>query len=200
MIVGVSVKEHRCTIEMLREALKQLVRAGFSPNPDASVMMSPNATGLQKVSINKIAKKFATPPGGRPHESAVRRYWDELKKKVEGHANLASKESTLEDYLLAIDEVEMKKLGNTDFAFDPHFQHGEKDMMASYCGLFGKLGFPLGHIEVQRMAQNCFRQILQKRVESGQIPHFVDCPENVRCEKTGEFGHLPVCGETWFRT
>jgi hypothetical protein len=46
---------------MLREALKQLVRAGFSPNPDASVMMSPNATGLQEVFVNKITKKFATP-------------------------------------------------------------------------------------------------------------------------------------------
>jgi hypothetical protein len=98
-----------------------------------------------------------------------------------------------------LDEVEMKKFGNTDFVSRVSLQWEYWTLWRLTAAFFGKLGFPLGHLQVQSLAHEAARKILQERVKAGKMDSFIDLAENIRCKKTDELGSLPVCGETWFR-
>jgi hypothetical protein len=152
--------------------------------------------GLDAVSIRAAAMKYARHENGF-YSTAVNTYWNVLKKKAES-LHFQGTVLTEEVYLQCLDEIELKKLGNTDFYYESFFSTGELDLLVVNCAFVAKIGFPLGQVEVQSMAHGMARRVLNDKVKAGEIESFVDLPNTLR-DPSGNVGDLPLCGEHWYR-
>jgi hypothetical protein len=152
-----------------------------------------------ELSIKKVAKKYACSGQngkGEPtyFSTALNTYWNDLNKMVDS-AVFVDADRTKAVYLEKLALLELREMGNKEWAIESGFTHDELDAMCALAMVFGRKGFPLGHFELQCLAHNVKRRLLTAQVASGQREGFNDWPENTPGKERGD---LPVCGEKWF--